>query len=159
MEARHELFQSFLSRLTKLRHLAFLLDTYPGMPDNAPAAGYDPRDFDRVCTLLEHRVKRSGYFDPAKLRGRGSGQPPARALDTGRQIARVPTRDDHKHRMGRVAHKYAAILPNLEWVFRGQWSMGIGRMQFPTRRPSASPYYVEAAAMDCWKLGQRRPGR
>lgn len=56
----HELFRSFLGRLTKLHHLAFLLDTYPGMPDNAPAAGYDPRDFDRVCTLLEHRVKRSG---------------------------------------------------------------------------------------------------
>lgn len=62
----HALLRSFLGRLTKLRHLAFMLDTYPGMPDNAPMEGYDPPDFVSVCKFLEDKMESENYLDPSK---------------------------------------------------------------------------------------------
>ena len=155
----HALLLSFLGRLTKLRHLAFLLDTYPDMPNNALPARYNPRDFGRVCTFLEDMVGSERYFDPTKFHSRTIRQPPTWTLDTRPPPSAVPTADDHIYNMGKVAHDYAAILPNLEWVFCGQWSMGIGRIQLPACRLMATAYFVENAPMDCWGLGQRRPGR
>lgn len=66
-----------------------MLDTYLGMPDNAPMEGYDPPDFVSVCKFLEDKVESENYLDPSEVsplratRYLGYGCPPA---DFGRSV-------------------------------------------------------------------------
>lgn len=135
----HALLRSFLGRLTKLRHLAFMLDTYPGMPDNAPMEGYDPPDFVSVCKFLEDKVESENYLDPSKYAR--CEQPATWGTDVRPRTSAGLSMDDRKHNMRKEAFEYAAILPNLEWMFCGQWSMGTGRMLIPNRKPTAAPLW------------------
>lgn len=103
----HALLRSFLGRLTKLRHLAFMLDTYPGMPDNAPMEGYDPPDFVSVCKFLEDKVESENYLDPSKYPR--CEQPATWGTDVRPRTSAGLSMDDHKHNMRKETFSFHVL--------------------------------------------------
>jgi hypothetical protein len=110
----HEVMRSGLLGLLRLRRLALVRDTYvnPGSPvaDNAHTY-YEMRTPMRI-----HWDDASDGADEAAL-GRTELDP--------LEIWELA----HRNRMVREAGKYAAVLPQLEWMYCGEWPMNVERRQ------------------------------
>ncbi|KAK1827442.1 hypothetical protein QBC39DRAFT_361925 [Podospora conica] len=155
----HAVIRTHFTRLTKLKTLVFLLDTYPDMPGynrseaNPDQPGFNRRDFAKVAAGVDEMMMDDSLVDPSFQHG-GYSDLMARP-DEG-------TEARHKYNMGKEAEDYAWLLPSLEKIVCGQRFHGITRERFPGLRKREWPraYFVYfGEKQDIWDMFRSRPGR
>ncbi|KAL2678956.1 hypothetical protein Neosp_009710 [[Neocosmospora] mangrovei] len=119
---KHDKLLASLGKLQKLKKLALSRDTYP-IPLDADDRYSD--DYYEACAVTDAEIRDAKLrpeLDIAEdLEGTGLDDKGSDSDDM-RHWTRA-----HRNRMLSHAERYAAVLPELEWMFCGRWPMGIER--------------------------------
>ncbi|RYP33546.1 hypothetical protein DL768_011095 [Monosporascus sp. mg162] len=137
----HDILRKHLVRLTKLKKLAFSRDTYSPNP---------------IFAMLDEV---EGYYS---MRNVGREQKAAARARPELDDNHEDLADDeiweraHRNLMLDEADKYAALLPDLEWIFCGQWPMGVRRSS--DGRGPARAFPLTEERDECYTFLQRTFG-
>jgi hypothetical protein len=116
----HDAVRLGLRGLTKLKRLALSRDTYV-LPDGASGPRVERYYEDRRVTSAERNdaLERPelGRVGDVEHLAEGEGNDDGPEVEVWERA--------HRNRMLREAEKYAAVFPHLEWIYCGQWVMGI----------------------------------
>lgn len=142
----HNEVQSRLRDLEKLKKLALLRDTYR-LPD-------DPTDNDVEEYYELRRVssaERQDALERPQLDDDVDHLGPTDGGDNNTAADDIIWERAHRNRMLREAEKYAAVFPNLDWVYCGQIPMSIQRTQGP-KGPTPVAIPLSKKRISCDKL-------
>ncbi|PKS08754.1 hypothetical protein jhhlp_004807 [Lomentospora prolificans] len=130
----HEEVRWALRGLSKLKRLAFVRDTYvsPGLEIGRHLEAYYERYLHIELTPAQKKLA----LERPELGGISAAWVAMAARVNRDGVPRVPDDPElweryHRNRMLREAEEYAAVLPKLEWIYCGQWPIGIKENRSP----------------------------
>lgn len=159
----HDVLRASFRGLARLKRLAFSRDTYSprGLPATLVEAYYEYRILSPIDRAFRAMRRRGLSLPGDESTGEGTDDDDddddssggGGGDDSGLSDEEIWERH-HRRRMVREAEKYAAVLPELEWIYCGQWPMDIRKEETSSgTRRVAVPSSEERDT--CWTLLRR----